>query len=250
MSRSSSSVCGELVERGVVVERAADELDVAGQPRPDLLPPRGAGVLLGRLVGQRLEVAVAPVAPGEAEHDEAGRQQPPVGQVVDGRDQLLAGQVAGDAEDHQSAGLRDPRQPAVLRVAQRVHAASSLRIVHVVIVTRAALRPHPAAGRRPPPGRSGAAAAAAAPGRPGPAGRRRPARPAARRRCTACPGTGRSSVTAPVIWRNAPTCGPPLWYWPVECRKRGPQPKVTGRPAAPASSGRSPAASASPNRSR
>ena len=57
---------GEVVERGVVVERAADELDVAGQPRPHLLPPRGPGVLLRRLVGQRLEVAVAPVAAGEA----------------------------------------------------------------------------------------------------------------------------------------------------------------------------------------
>ena len=24
--------------------------------------------------------------------------------------------------------------------------------------------------------------------------------------------------------------GPPLWYCPVECRNRGPQPNVTGRP--------------------
>ena len=61
---------GERVERGVVVERAADELDVAGQPRPHLVAPRRAGVLLGRLAGQLLEVAVAPVAAGEAEHDE------------------------------------------------------------------------------------------------------------------------------------------------------------------------------------
>ena len=73
-----------------------------------------------RLAGQRLEVAVAPVAAGEAEHHEAGRQQAPVGQVVDGRDELLAGQVAGDAEDDQRARLRDPRQPPVLRVPQRV----------------------------------------------------------------------------------------------------------------------------------
>ena len=76
---------GELVERGVVVERAADELDVAGQPGPHLLPPRGTGVLLGRLVRHRLEVAVAPVPAGEAQHHETGRQEPPVGQVVDRR---------------------------------------------------------------------------------------------------------------------------------------------------------------------
>ena len=36
-----------------------------------------------------LEVAVAPVAPGEAEQHEAGRQQPAVGEVVDRRDELL-----------------------------------------------------------------------------------------------------------------------------------------------------------------
>src|SRR5690606_15864563 len=41
-------------------------------------------------------------------------------------------------------------------------------------------------------------------------------------------GTARSSRTAPVICRKAPTGGPPLWYWPVEWRKRGPHPNVTG----------------------
>ena len=123
VSRSSSSVAASVVERVVVVERAGHELDVAGQPRPDLLAPRRAGVLLGRLAGQRLEVAVAPVAPGEAEHHEAGRQQAPVGQVVDGRDQLLAGQVAGDAEDHQRA--RAPGSAAAAGPAGR--AAGSTR---------------------------------------------------------------------------------------------------------------------------
>ena len=54
-------------------------------------------------------------------------------------------------------------------------------------------------------------------------------------KCTAGPAR-QSSTTAPVICRNAPTGGPPLWYWPVECRNRGPQPNVTGRPVAPASS--------------
>ena len=32
--------------------------------------------------------------------------------------------------------------------------------------------------------------------------------------------------------------GPPLWYCPVECRKRGPQPKVVGRPVRRASAAR------------
>ena len=40
------------------------------------------------------EVLVAPVAAGEAEQREVGRQQAAVGQVVDRRHQLLARQVA------------------------------------------------------------------------------------------------------------------------------------------------------------
>src|SRR5690606_8371658 len=32
------------------------------------------------------------------------------------------------------------------------------------------------------------------------------------------PGTGTSRATSPVIWRNAPLPGPPLWYWPTVCR--------------------------------
>ena len=110
----------ERVEGLVVVEGAGHELDVARQPLPDLLVPGRPGVLLGRLAGQVLEVAVAPVAAGEAEQDEVRRQQPAVGQVVDGRQQLLAGQVAGDPEDDERARLGDARQPTVARVAQRV----------------------------------------------------------------------------------------------------------------------------------
>ena len=68
------------------------------------------------------EVAVTPVAAREAEQSEAGRQQPAVGEVVDGGDQLLVCQVAGDPEHHESARLRDPGQPPVTRVAQRVAA--------------------------------------------------------------------------------------------------------------------------------
>ena len=49
-----------------------------------------------------------------------GRQQAAVGEVVDRRHELLARQVAGDAEDDQPAGSGDAREPPVARVAQRV----------------------------------------------------------------------------------------------------------------------------------
>ena len=110
----------ELVEGVVVVERARHEADVAGQPGPDVLPPRRPGVRLGRLPGHVLEVAVAPVPPGEADQHEVGRQQPAAVQVVHRREQLLAGQVAGHAEHDQRARLGHPGEPTVARVPQRV----------------------------------------------------------------------------------------------------------------------------------
>ena len=110
----------ELVERVVVIEGSGNELDVAVEPLPHLLTPRGARVFLGRRLGQVLEVAVAPVAAGESEQDEVGRQQAAIGQVVDRRQQLLAREVAGHPEDHQRARLGYPRQPPVARIAQRV----------------------------------------------------------------------------------------------------------------------------------
>ena len=141
---------GQVVERGVVVERAGDELELAGQPLPDVLAPRGPGALLRGLVGQRLEVAVAPVAAGEAQDHETGRQQAAVGQVVDGRDELLTGQVTGDSEDHQSTRLRDPGKPAVLcgtqRIAHGCHPASFSGVA--AGLSAAAARPWWAAGRR------------------------------------------------------------------------------------------------------
>ena len=136
-------------------------------------------------------------------------------------------------------GLRDPGQPAVARVAQRVAQPPV-----VGPPRRRSLPRRPAGARRVQ--QLGDA------GRPvGQVQAQQRAVPRSARACrspaawAACswpkvygwPGTSRSSATAPVIWRNAPTCGPPLWYWPVECRNRGPQPKVTGRPVAAASAG-------------
>ena len=51
--------------------------------------------------------SVAEVVPGEADEREARRQQPAVGEVVDGRDELLLGEVARDAEQDQTARPRD-----------------------------------------------------------------------------------------------------------------------------------------------
>ncbi|CAM5734932.1 hypothetical protein SFUMM280S_04815 [Streptomyces fumanus] len=110
----------QLLEGVVVVEVARDEPHPLGELLPDLLAELGAGVLLDGLVDHLGEVLVLPVPAGEAHQGEARRQQAPVGQVVHGRHQLLTGQVAGDAEDDQTGGARDPGQPAVLRVAQRI----------------------------------------------------------------------------------------------------------------------------------
>ena len=42
------------------------------------------------------------------------------------------------------------------------------------------------------------------------------------------PGMSRScdASVSIVSWKNTPVFGPPLWSWPVECRKRGPKPTV------------------------
>jgi len=78
-------------------------------------------MFLDRLVDHLGEVLILPVPAGETDEPEARRQEPAVGQVIDGRHELLAGQVARDAEDHQHAGARDARQPPVERVTQWVH---------------------------------------------------------------------------------------------------------------------------------
>ena len=109
-----------VLEGLVVVEVAGHEPEALGELLPDLLAEPGAGVLAHRVVHDLREVLVGPVAAGEADEREAGRQQPAVGEVVDRRHELLAGEVAGDAEDHHPARARDLREPPVLRVAQRV----------------------------------------------------------------------------------------------------------------------------------
>ena len=152
----------QAVEGDVVVEVARHEPEALGELLPDLLAELGAGVLLDRVVHDLGEVLVGPVAAGEADQREARRQQAAVGQVVDRRHQLLAGQVAGDAEDapgRTGPAIRGSRRScgsrSGLATVPRARSTGSLQ-----------RRPHGRDARRR--GRSGAAAA------PGGRGRRAP----------------------------------------------------------------------------
>ena len=97
---------------------------------PYLFAEGGACVLLTASCTILREVLVCPVATGEPDEREAWRQQTSVGKVVDRRHQLLARQVAGDAEDDEAARASDVREPPVLRIAERVG-----RAPHAVIAT-------------------------------------------------------------------------------------------------------------------
>lgn len=98
---------GELGERVVVVESAWHKTESLGQPVPVLLPKRCSAVLLDGVVHHLTEILGAPVSAGKPHQRECGRQQAAVGQIVDGRHHLLAGQVAGDAENHHAARAGD-----------------------------------------------------------------------------------------------------------------------------------------------
>jgi len=115
----------EPLEGLVGVERARHEPDTFQKLFPDLLPETGAGVLLDRVVDHLREILIGPVAAGETHQAETGGKQATVRQVVDGRHQFLPGKIARDAEDHQDAGTRDPRQSPVPGVAERIAAGHS-----------------------------------------------------------------------------------------------------------------------------
>ena len=109
---------GQPRERLVIVECALDEAASLGQPVPDHLPKRRAGVVFDELENLLGEGLVVPVPAGEPDQGEVGRQQAAVGQVVDGRHHLLAGQIAGDTENHHRARAGDPGQPLIALVPQ------------------------------------------------------------------------------------------------------------------------------------
>ena len=111
---------GESAERLLVVECALDEPDPLGQPVPHLLAVGCARVLPYRIADQFAEILVGPIPSGKADQGEVRRQQPAVGQVVDRRHQLLAGQIAGDSEDHHAARAGNPRHSLVPLVPQRI----------------------------------------------------------------------------------------------------------------------------------
>ena len=111
---------GQPRERGIVVECAFHETDSVGKPLPDRLTERRSRVLFDDLLNLLGEGCVVPVATGEPHQSEVGRQQTPVGQVVDGRDHLLAGEVARHTEDHHRARAGDSWQPLIALVPQRV----------------------------------------------------------------------------------------------------------------------------------
>src|SRR5699024_2603181 len=71
-----------------------------------------------RVVDDRPEVLVRPVAARESDQSKARRQQPPVGEVVDRWHELFAGQVTGDAEDHQRTRTGDAGETLVSRITE------------------------------------------------------------------------------------------------------------------------------------
>ncbi len=117
----------ELGEGVVVVEVARHEPEALGELAAR--PPRelGARVRLHRVVHDLGEVLVGPVAAREPDQAEAGRQQAAVREVVDRRHDLLARQVAGDAED--APGRTARRSAASRRSAGRRSGLSSAETV-------------------------------------------------------------------------------------------------------------------------
>ena len=100
---------GEAGEGLVVVESPRDETASLRQPLPDRLPKRGAGMVFDQLEDFVGEGLVVPIPSAESDQREGRGQQAAVGQVVNGRHHLLAGQIAGHAEDHESAWAGDSR---------------------------------------------------------------------------------------------------------------------------------------------
>src|SRR5699024_628780 len=119
----------EPVEALVVVEGPGDESQSLRKLLPDLVTERRAAALPGLLPGELRELLGAPATSTEAHQREAGRQQAAVGEIVDRRDELLLGQVSGDPEDHQTRGTRDPGEPTVTRVPERVDPVRAVVLV-------------------------------------------------------------------------------------------------------------------------
>ncbi len=126
----------ECVEGGIVGEVAGDEPETLGQLVPDIFPEFRARMLSHGVVDLLGEVLVGELPARKPDKREGGREQSAIGQVVDRRHQLLAGQVPCDTEDHQRAGPGHTRQPPIGGTAQRVR-VRVLRLSHVVPLSAA-----------------------------------------------------------------------------------------------------------------
>ena len=111
---------GQRVESRVVVEGALHESESLREVLPDLFGEAGSRVLTDGVVHHLGEVFLRPVAAGEPDERETGRQQAAVREVVDRRHQLLAREIAGDAEDDDPRWTGDERQSLVPGIAERI----------------------------------------------------------------------------------------------------------------------------------
>lgn len=127
---------GQGIERGVIGEVAGHEPEALRELGPHVLAELGAGVLAHRVVDFFGEVLIAVVPAGETDQCERRREQSPIGQVVHGWHQLLAGQITGNTEYDQSARTRHARQSAVDRAAQRI-LALELGLSHLLPLSAA-----------------------------------------------------------------------------------------------------------------
>jgi hypothetical protein len=89
-----------------VVERRGDVGEPSREGLPATLIQSVAGEIFDRPAGALAEAGVVEAASARADDRVALRQQALVGQVVEGRKQLAAGQIAGRAEDDQRLGWR------------------------------------------------------------------------------------------------------------------------------------------------
>ena len=111
---------GQTLERFRIIERALYETDTGRKLLPSRFLERRTAMRLHVLLDEVLEMVLGPVAACEACQTEARRQQATVGQIVDGGEQLLTGQIAGHAENHDAAWACDAGKSQIARVAQRI----------------------------------------------------------------------------------------------------------------------------------
>ena len=103
----------EPLECSRIVKFSLDEANSLSKLLPDILIEGGTSVLLHRIMNNFFEVLVFPVSASKTYKREARRKQPPVGEVVDRRHQLLARQISSYAKNDQSARTRNAIEPAV-----------------------------------------------------------------------------------------------------------------------------------------